>query len=284
MSRYIFEMQDLHFNYPDGTAALQGLSVSIERNKKIALLGANGAGKSTFLLHLIGILKPVKGKIIFNGQELKYDRASLINLRNKVGYVFQDPEIQLFSASVWQEVSFGPMNLGLTNEDVENRVIRALKDTDTTCLKDRPTHFLSYGQKKLISIADILAMNPDMIIFDEPTASLDPKYTHRILDLLNDINQRGVSIVMATHDVDKAYEWADTILVMKDGWIIKAGPPEEIFNNEHLIQNTSLEKPLLLKIFKELQLNGYLPQNRTAPRNVNQFIEILHQNALNKAL
>ncbi|SHE40329.1 cobalt/nickel transport system ATP-binding protein [Desulforamulus putei DSM 12395] len=282
MSGNIFEIQDLHFNYPDGTAALQGLSVSIERNKKIALLGSNGAGKSTFLLHLIGILKPDKGKVIFNGQELKYDRASLINLRNKVGYVFQDPDTQLFSASVWQEVSFGPMNLGLTNEEVENRVIKALLDTGASHLKDRATHFLSYGQKKLISIADILAMNPDMIIFDEPTASLDPKYTHRILDLLNDINERGISIIMATHDVDKAYQWADIIFVMKDGRIAKVGPPEEIFNDEHLIENTSLEKPLLLKIFQELQLGGYISQNITAPRNVNQLIKILHQNAVNQ--
>ncbi|CCO09342.1 energy-coupling factor ABC transporter ATP-binding protein [Desulforamulus hydrothermalis] len=275
MSDHIFQMQDLYFYYPDGTPALQGVSCNIARNKKIALLGANGAGKSTFLLHLIGILQPARGNIRFNGLPLQYDRDSLIRLRSKVGYVFQDPDSQLFSASVWQEVSFGPMNLGLPKQIVANRVADALQATGTFHLKDKPTHFLSFGQKKLISIADILAMQPEMIIFDEPTAFLDPRYTRRILDLLDNLNQQGISIIMATHDVDKAYQWADTVFVMKEGRLVKIGSPAEIFSDDDLLQATSLEKPLILSIFRQLQQAGYISHRLAPPKQLDELIALL---------
>ncbi|GAB6157508.1 ATP-binding cassette domain-containing protein [Desulfotomaculum varum] len=282
MTDDVFQVKDLYFYYPDGTPALQGVSCNIARNKKIALLGANGAGKSTFLLHLIGILQPAGGSIRFNGQPLKYDRDALIRLRSKVGYVFQDPDSQLFSASVWQEVSFGPMNLGLPKQAVANRVADALQATGTFNLKDKPTHFLSYGQKKLISIADILAMQPEMIIFDEPTAFLDPRYSRRILDLLNNINQQGISIIMATHDVDRAYQWADIVFIMKEGRLVKTGSPAEIFSDDALLKATSLEKPLILSIFQQLQQAGYIAPRTAPPKHPDELITLLQKLPANR--
>lgn len=279
MSVHALQIQDLHYKYPDGTIALQGLSTAIERGRKIALLGANGAGKSTFLLHLIGILKPTRGKIFLNGLEIKYSRSSLFDLRSKVGFVFQDPDTQLFSTSVWQEVSFGPMNLGLPKEQVKERVDRALRDTGILSLRDKPTHLLSYGQKKLVSIADILAMEPEVLILDEPTSSLDPQYTLHVMELLNQLNQSGTTVIMATHNVDIAYSWADWVLVMKAGRIAREGKPEEIFSDDQLLEDSGLSKPMLLEIFQELCLNGYLPSNIQIPQKIDEFIQLLRQNA-----
>jgi len=283
MSSYVLQIQGLHFNYPDGTIALRGLSTAIERGRKIVLLGANGAGKSTFLLHLIGILKPSRGKIFFNDQEVQYNRSSLLDLRRKVGFVFQDPDTQLFSASVWQEVSFGPMNLGLSKEEVKERVTRALADTGTTSLKDKAAHFLSYGQKKLVSIADILAMEPEVMIFDEPTASLDPRYTVHVMNLLDRLNQRGTTVIMATHHVDMAYTWADWVLVMQEGTIAREGTAEEVFSDHELLSQTSLTKPLLLEIWQELRYSGYLPPGLPAPKNTAEFKQLLRQHAPGKS-
>ena len=275
MTTTVLEAQHLSFSYPDGNLALSDLSVAIESGQKIALLGPNGTGKSTFLLHLIGILKPNNGKIFFNQQKLQYNRSALLALRSKVGYVFQDPDTQLFSASVWQEVSFGPMNLGWNKEKVKEVVAKALKITGTTHLKDRPIHSLSFGQKKLISLAGVLAMESEVIILDEPTASLDPQYTNHIVDLLSEINRRGTTVIMATHDVDMAYAWADAIVIMKNGMVVKKGTPVEVFLDDKVLQETSLSKPYVLDIFSQLQQNGYLPAGISIPRNRQQLLEII---------
>lgn len=277
MTVNILEAQHLSFSYPDGTMALQNLSATIEKGKKTALLGANGTGKSTFLMHLIGILKPKAGTVSFAQQPVQYNRTSLQALRSKVGFVFQDPDSQLFSASVWQEVSFGPINLGWGESKVQEMVTKALQITGTMSLKDRPIHSLSYGQKKLISIADVLAMDPDVIILDEPTASLDPQYTIHIADLLNEINQKGTTVLMATHDVDMAYAWADVVLIMHQGMIIKQGNPVEVFLDDELLNLSSLTKPLVLDIFSMLQHKGYLPEGITIPRTRQQLSALLDE-------
>lgn len=275
MSKPMLATQELYFNYPDGTKALQGLSTEVDKDKKIALLGANGTGKSTFLLHLIGILKPHQGQVFFKGQPLDYHRTALQALRSKVGFVFQDPDSQLFSASVFQEISFGPLNLGWNEGQVKQAVTAALEATGSLALKDRPTHALSYGQKKLISIAGVLAMAPEVIILDEPTASLDPQYTGRIIALLNKINQKGTTILMATHDVDLAYAWADLVIVMHQGKVIKQGDPLEIFSDQPLLNLASLAKPLVVDIFNQLQEYGYIPAGIEAPRSKDQLFAML---------
>ncbi|OGI28153.1 MAG: energy-coupling factor ABC transporter ATP-binding protein [Candidatus Melainabacteria bacterium RIFOXYA12_FULL_32_12] len=278
MTEYILETKDLIFKYTNDRV-LNEISVKIEKGKKTVFLGENGAGKSTLFLHFNGILKPNKGKVFFKGEEVKYDQTSLMKLRKSVGIVFQDPDTQLFSASVTQEVSFGPMNLGFPKEKVEEYVEYALGATGTSFLRDKPTHFLSYGQKKRVTIASIIAMEPEVIIFDEPTNYLDPKHKIQIMDFLTELNKNGTTIILSTHDVDRAYSWADNIFVMKNGNILKEGSPEEIFADSKVLNSTNLTSPMILDIYEELKSKGYIDLQKPFPRNKTELFECIADNA-----
>ncbi len=191
LSEVIIEAVNVEYSYPDDTKALLKVSLQVEKGEKLAILGSNGAGKSTLFMQFNGIYRPTSGCIKYQGQDISYKKMALIELRKKVGIVFQDPESQLFSASVWQDISFGPLNLGLSNEEVKARVKQVLLDTETTDLQDKPTHLLSYGQKKRVSIAGVLAMEPEVIIFDEPTAGLDPRHARELMQLLEKLSKEG---------------------------------------------------------------------------------------------
>lgn len=271
--KFIIEAKDLVYHYPDGTSALQGASLSIEKGAKVALLGSNGAGKSTLFLHFNGILKPQEGTLKFNGNKVKYDKRSLSYLRKNVGIVFQDPETQLFSASVYQEISFGPLNLGLSKEEAAERVCKAMKDTGITELQNKATHFLSYGQKKRVSIADVLAMEPQVIIADEPSVWLDPKHSRQIESLFQDLNEKGTTIIISTHDVDLAYSFADYVFVMNEGKIIGEGSPEEVFADEILLKKASLEKPWVFEVSTAMIQKGLLHPTTPLPRNRNELLK-----------
>lgn len=252
----ILEAKNVSFSYVDGTQALVNVSLSIPRGKKIAFLGPNGAGKTTLLLHFNGLMKPDRGKIFFNSQEVTYEHRALLQLRRKIGIVFQDPDTQLFSSSVKQEISFGPLNLGLSKDDVLERVQSAMEATGILDLQDKPTHFLSYGQKKRVAIADILAMRPEVMICDEPTAWLDQKHAAQIVRILDEINGNGVTVIISTHDVDLAYSWADYVFVMKAGTLIGEGTPEDVFFDDDLLAEAELEKPWIIVVYEELLARG----------------------------
>jgi len=277
MSKYIFETKDLSFQYPDGTQALKNINLKIEKGKKISFLGVNGSGKSTLFLNFNGVLKPTKGTIVYNGQEVKYNHKSLLDLRKNIGIVFQDPENQLFSSSVYQEVSFGAMNLKLSEIEVRNRVDDALKNVGMYEYRDKAVHFLSYGQKKRVSIADILVMQPEIIVFDEPTSSLDPKHSKQIVKIFDELNEKGMTVILSTHDVELAYSWSDYIVVMKDGEIFREGTPYEIFSDEKLIQECYLEKPLILDMFQFLCDNSKITLANNIPRNKEELYRILKE-------
>ncbi|MGB9662555.1 MAG: energy-coupling factor ABC transporter ATP-binding protein [Moorellaceae bacterium] len=262
----ILAARDLEFSYPNGTKALKAVSLEIERGSKVAVLGPNGAGKSTLFLHFNGIYRPQRGKVLWEGKELRYDRTSLAGLRQKVGIVFQDPDTQLFSASVMQEISFGPLNLGLPPEEVRRRVEQAMAAADITDLAEKPTHFLSYGQKKRVCIAAVLAMEPEVIIFDEPTAYLDPLLAYQIIELLDEINRKGKTVVLSTHDVDLAYTWADRVFILKSGLLLAQGRPEEVFLDESIIREAGLTVPWIVEVYRELQKRGW-PLDPRPPRN-----------------
>ena len=278
MTEYILETKDLVFKYT-GDKVLNEISVQIEKGKKTVFLGENGAGKSTLFLHFNGILKPNKGKIFFKGGEVKYDLASLKKLRKSVGIVFQDPDTQLFSASVYQEVSFGLMNLGFPREKAEKYVDYALEATGTSSLRDKPTHSLSYGQKKRVTIASIIAMEPEVIIFDEPTNYLDPKHKIQIIGFLDELNKNGTTVILSTHDVDIAYPWADNIFVMKDGNILKHGSPEEIFSDLKVLDSTNLISPMILDIYNELKRKGCVSPDIPFPRSKTELVECIIKSA-----
>jgi len=276
MAEYILQTENLYYQYPDGTPALNGISVKIEKGKKIALLGLNGAGKTTLFLHFNGLLKPAKGKVLYNGQPIDYKHKNLIDLRKKVGIVFQDPDSQLFAATVKQDISFGPINLDLSEEQVERRVQQALEAVSIVHLQDKPTHFLSYGQKKSVSIADVLAMQPEVIIFDEPTAWLDPSSTKNIMQTFQRINQAGTTIILSTHDVDLAYNWADYIIILKNGNILGEGLPENILADDGFLQEAGLIKPTILEIYSALQANELL-KKADVPRNKQDLLKMINE-------
>lgn len=271
---YVLATEGLDYTYPNGTRALKGVSLKIPKGSKAAILGPNGAGKSTLFLHFNGILKPQRGKVIYEGQELRYDRTSLLNLRQKVGIVFQDPDTQLFSASVVQEVSFGPFNLGLPEAEVKKRVEKALALTGIEDLADKPTHFLSYGQKKRVCLAAVLAMEPEVLILDEPTAYLDPQLVRQLIDFLEELHRQGRTVILSTHDVDLAYTWADQVFILKAGELVTSGRPEEVFADRKLVEEAGLTLPWIWEVYQRLRELGW-PVKALPPHSKEELLREL---------
>ncbi len=255
MDENIIKLEDLHYKYPDGTNALNGINMEIKKGDVTAILGGNGAGKSTLFHHLNGIVRPTKGRVLFNGSPIDYSRKGLIKLRQSVGVVFQDPDSQLFSASVYQDVSFGAVNMKLPEDEIRRRVDNAIKRTGIEHLKDKPTHCLSFGQKKRVAIAGVLVMEPDVLILDEPTAGLDPVGVSEIMNLLKETQKSlGISIIISTHDIDIVPLFCDNVYVMNEGKVVLQGTPKEVFNEKKAIRSVKLRLPRighLMEILKE---------------------------------
>lgn len=265
MNDNILETQDLQYTYADGTFALKGVSLGIKRGQVTAILGGNGAGKSTMFLNFNGILKPSSGRILFNGKQLDYSHKGLKELRRSVGIVFQDPDNQLFSASVYQDVSFGAVNMKLSEEEVRRRVDIAMKRTGITHLKDKPTHCLSFGQKKRVAIAGVLVMEPEVLILDEPTAGLDPMGVSEIMKLLKETQKElGISVVISTHDIDIVPLYCDYAYVMDEGKIILGGTPKEVFSEKDAIRSVHLRLPRIGHLMEILKDKDDFEFNETA--------------------
>lgn len=250
----ILEAEHLTYGYDEKRHAIEDLSIAFEEGKTTAILGANGAGKSTLFLHLNGILQPEHGEVCFRGQPISYKKAGLRQLRSKVGIVFQNPDDQLFSASVYQDISFGAVNMGLPSEEVHRRVNVVMEQIGITYLKDRPTHSLSFGQKKRVAFAGIMVMQPEVIILDEPTAGLDPVGVSELMHLLQDVcRQQNTTIILSTHDIDVVPIYADVIDVMDQGHVIAHGTPEEIFAQPELLRSHHLRLPRISHLLEILQ-------------------------------
>jgi cobalt/nickel transport system ATP-binding protein len=264
----LLKAENLCYTYEGETVpALDQLSLTIERGKKIACMGSNGSGKSTFFLCCNGIHKPSSGTLYYQGVPFDYSKRGLLNLRKNVGIVFQDPDNQLFSASVMQEISFGVLNLGFSKEEARRKVDQIMDKLGITPFAHKPVHALSGGQKKLVAIADILVMEPELIILDEPASALDPLHTQMVRDIIDEITDQGITVMIATHDVNYAYAWADEILLFHKGSVLKHGTPEEVFSDEALMKTTSLQPPMVLSLFRSLCRDGILPDTLTPPRN-----------------
>ena len=281
MAIYIIEAKDVSYIYSDGTKALDRVNMGIEQGKKIAVIGANGAGKSTLFLHFNGINKPTNGDIIYNGTKISYSNNELMKLRKDIGIVFQEPDNQLFSSSVLQEISFGPMNMKLSRELVLKRIEAAMEATGITELKHKPTHFLSYGQKKRVAIASILAMEPSVLILDEPTSGLDPQNVDVILGILNKLNKAGTTIVVSTHDIDMAYTWADYIYVMDKGLVVGQGNPEEVFINKEMLKAANVKQPWIIEVYSKIMFEDSM-HCETIPRSKEELIQYINNNTKNK--
>lgn len=254
MGKYAIETRDLEYRYEDGTKALDGVNFCAEAGKITGILGANGAGKSTLFLNLNGVLTPASGQVLLNGEVVRYNRQGIAQLRKEVGIVFQDPDNQLFSADVYRDISFGPVNLGLSTQEVRQRVEWAMEQTGVTHLRDKPTHALSYGQKKRVAIAGVLAMEPKVIILDEPTAGLDPQGVSSVMHLLSDIRDRmGISIVIATHDMDIVPLYCDYAYLLSEGKVQAQGTPEELFARPEILRGNHLRLPRIAHLMEILR-------------------------------
>ena len=271
MSEPVLQVNDLCYSYDDNNMALDGVSVSIYSGEKIAVLGSNGAGKSTFFLNINGVLSPEHGEIFYHGT--KITKKSLPQLRKNIGIVFQDADNQIIASSVRAEVSFGPMNLKLPREEVVERVNMAMEYMNIMEYGDRPPHYLSGGEKKRVAIADIIAMKSDVIIFDEPTAALDPLNAVMLEEVLEKLSAEEKTLLISTHDVDFAYRWAERVLVFSDGQIIADGTPLSVFQNDQVVKQASLTRPVMLDVYEELVGNGILPDHGAYPRDIGEFRE-----------
>ncbi|MFH0784882.1 MAG: ABC transporter ATP-binding protein [Pseudomonadota bacterium] len=242
MSHHIVEVKDLNHTYPDGTKAVRGITFRIHHGESVAVVGANGAGKSTLLLHLNGYLTPQTGTVRIG--DFPLTKETVMDIRKTVGMIFQNPDDQLFMPTVYDDVAFGPLNLGLPPEEVEQRVNDALNRTDVAHLRDRPPYKLSGGEKRAVAIATVLSMSPDILVMDEPSSNLDPKARRTLIQLLNGFKHTKI---IATHDLDMVLDLCERTIVIHDGKIMADGPTIAIFQNKNLLEASHLEKPLRMQ-------------------------------------
>ena len=270
----LLEFDNVGFHYPDGNMGLDGCSLNIRRGTRNALLGANGAGKTTLFLHANGLLRPQSGTVRYAGQAIDTSRAGLRQLRSAVGLVFQNPDQQLFSASVREDVSFGPLNLGLDVDTVRQRVSAALQDVGIEDLADRPVHNLSFGQKKRVCIAGVLAMAPQLMILDEPMAGLDHAMRAELLTVFDRLHAQGITLFLATHDIDFAYRWADRVHVMARGQCTASFDAADLAEQSEALSSAGLPIPGIIELQRQLAAQGLLTDEQS-PRSVNELIELI---------
>lgn len=253
---YMLEVKNLEYTYESGKKVLDGISLSTNNGAITMVIGENGAGKTTLFKNILGLLKRDKGDIIVDGEELRYDKKSLLNYRKNVTMVFQDPDNQIFYSNVFDDTAFTLRNLGYDEETVKERVDNALRSANAYELKEMPVHFLSYGQKKRVAIASAIALGAQYILMDEPTAGLDPVSIGILKKTISSIAKNS-SLLISTHDMEFCYEMADYIYVVKDAKIIKEGSKYEIFKDEDVIKRANQELPLCVRVANALGVNFF---------------------------
>ena len=247
----IIEVNNLSYTYDDGTEALEDVSFSVQPNSRVAVMGPNGAGKSTLLFHLNALYLAQKGEIRVKSRRVCEENKEWV--RQNVGLVMQDPDDQVFSASVFEDVAFGLVNFGWQDRaEIEHRVKWALESLNIYDLKDRPPHHLSYGQKKRAALAGVLAVDPGIIIFDEPLAHLDPGGQSNLKDILRDLQAEGKTLITVTHDVDFACSWADRIILLKNGSLVGEGG-REILADSSLLARVNFSPPAVIRLLENME-------------------------------
>lgn len=248
----IIETEALCCGYDDETV-LRDVSIGVPKGKMTFVLGANGAGKSTLFLTLNGIIRPFSGRVIFNGEPVKYDKRSIRKIREKIGLVFQDPDDQLFCPSVYEDITFGAVNMGLDGHEVRRRAEAAMELTGTEEFRYKSVHALSCGQKKRAAIAGVLVMEPEVMILDEPTAGLDPAGTSEIMKALDDIRrERDITVIISTHDMDMAPVFAEHVCLLDNGSAVFCGGAEELFREPRLLREHGLRLPRVAHLLEIL--------------------------------
>lgn len=252
----MLEVKNLEYTYESGKKVLDGVSLSTNNGAITMIIGENGAGKTTLFKNILGLLKKDKGEILVDGEELRYDKKSLLNYRKNVTMVFQDPDNQIFYSNVFDDTAFTLRNLGYDEEEVKTRVEKALRSANAYELKEMPVHFLSYGQKKRVAIASAIALGAKYILMDEPTAGLDPVSIGILKSTIAGI-AKDSSLLISTHDMEFCYEMADYIYVVKDAKIIKEGTKYEIFKDEDVIRRANQELPISVRVANAMGLEFF---------------------------
>lgn len=271
MTKEAVSIRDLNYSYPDGTVALEDINITIEEGEKIAIIGQNGAGKTTLFLHLNGIIKSCDNNVVIFGKDIGQMKSK--ERIEKVGVVFQDPDDQLFMPTIFDDVAFGPINMGLDEDEVKRRVRSALATVGLTGFEDRVPHHLSYGQKKRAALAAVLSMEPRILVLDEPTANLDPMNRASLIELINDLNRdKGITTIVAMHDVNAVSQLADRIYVLNKR-MVADGPPTEIFMDFDLLRENNLDAPDVFKLFNVLSCFGF--NCESLPLSIDEAVEVL---------
>ncbi len=242
----LIELTNVVYRYPDGTEALTGINLSVAEGRSLALLGPNGAGKSTLLLHLNGILRPSSGSVCVGG--LDVSDSTVRDIRRQVGLVFQDPDDQLFMTTLYEDVAFGPLNMGLSPAEADSLVHAALHEVGLADSASRPGHHLSFGQRKRAALATVIVMEPTVLVLDEPTANLDPRSRRQMVALLTSL---GTTSLIATHDMDVAWELCADAAVLDGGRIVAFGTRDEILTDEALLHAHGLELPWAVRATRQ---------------------------------
>lgn len=276
MNDWILETDALTYHYPCGKVALDALDLRVARGRRLAVLGANGAGKTTLFMCLNGLLVPQSGGLRINGRIPGTSRRERREWRRQVGLVFQNPDDQVVAGNVLQDVAFGPLNLGMSPEDARRRAGESLDILAIGSMAETPTHELSFGMRKLVAIAGVLAMRPEIIVLDEPTAGIDPEGACQVLQALESVQAQGTTLIISTHDMDMAYEWADDAAILSGGRTVRQGPVTEIFADTALLQQVRLQSPWLLDITRQLQTVGILPAGSPPCRTRQQLTASLN--------
>ena len=288
MDDIVMEARDLSYRYTGAeelcqrcgghrTNAIDGVNLRILRGRRLAILGANGAGKSTLLLLLNGALRPSGGALLLDGRPADYSRLGLLKWKQQVGLVFQEADNQLFASNIYQDVSFGPMNLGLSALEVHKRTNEALKKLGIADLADSPIHMLSGGQRKLAAIAGVLAMSPQVLILDEPTSGLDAASSAHLLALINSFNAEGTTVIFALHDTDLALDWADDAAILSHGRIVQQGSPQNILCDENALSSSHLRMPWIINLWHKVSQKYGISNISSPPRTINQLMEQLQE-------
>lgn len=254
MGEKIIEVKDVWFKYSEEVTALRGVSLEVAQGERIALIGQNGSGKTTLAKHLNGLLKPTKGDVIVKGMNTKETPTHI--LTSIVGYVFQNPAHQIFTKSVYEEVAYGPKNQGLSKEEVDEMVKMALELVGLSGYEDVHPYDLNYGQMKLLTIASIIAMQPDVYVLDEPTSGQDHKGRRKLMKLIDRLNREGKTIIVITHDMRFVAETSERTILMARGKIIGDGPTEEILSNTELLRQTAIKPPQIVQLCEGLTKRG----------------------------
>lgn len=274
MSEWILEFERASYSYPcRSQPAIHELTLRVPAGRRCALLGQNGCGKTTLFLLASALYQPKQGIIRWQGEPFRYDRSSLRRLRQQIGLVFQNPEHQIVAATVEADLSYGLYNLGLPEPEIAQRLHETIDQFNLTELVEQPIQNLSLGQKKRVSIADVMILQPKLLLLDEPTAYLDPSHTRELIHQLHQIHAMGTTILLASHDLDFVYRWADWVFVMDRGQLILEGSPQTVFAQRDVLEQLQLGVPLAIELLEQFQ--AILCKNEA--RGIQNFEQLQHQ-------